>query len=64
MFIDHPVAGCSNDKKGTLAAGQFADLAVLSHDAAKPRAALGVEPHTPVFGADGRLWELGCGCAV
>lgn len=20
--------------------------------------------HTPVFGADGRLWELGCGCAV
>jgi hypothetical protein len=20
--------------------------------------------HTPVFGADGRLWEMGCGCAV
>lgn len=20
--------------------------------------------HTPVFGADGRLWEIGCGCAV
>jgi predicted amidohydrolase YtcJ len=20
--------------------------------------------HTPVFGADGRLWEMGCGCAI
>jgi hypothetical protein len=28
-------------------------------------AAAGVEHrHTPVFGADGRLWDLGCGCAV
>ncbi len=102
------------EKKGTLAEGQFADLAVLSDDyltcadehirriesvltvcdgkivhaaaefaghnpslppvspdwspvgkyggyANQPPAA---HVHTPVFGADGRLWEMGCGCAV
>jgi hypothetical protein len=102
------------EKKGTLAAGQLADLAVLSDDyfncpeeqirriesvltichgkvvhasaefaslapnlppvspgwspvgqfggyANEPPAA---HTHTPVFGADGRLWEMGCGCAV
>lgn len=28
-------------------------------------AAAGVEHrHTPVFGADGRLWDIGCGCAA
>jgi hypothetical protein len=102
------------EKKETLAAGQFADLAVLSNDylscaeadirqiesvlticdgkiasAAGESASLdlplpAVSPdwspvgryggyvnapahahsHTPVFGADGRLWELGCGGAV
>lgn len=101
-------------KKGTLAPGQFADLAVLSDDyftcaderirriesvlticdgrivyAAGEFAALNpplppISPdwspvnryggyanadrpahfRTPVFGADGRLWELGCGCAA
>lgn len=102
------------DKKGTLAEGQFADLAVLSDDyftcadeqirriesvlticdgkivhAGSEFASLNpplppvspnwspvanyggyanqppaVHSHTPVFGADGRLWEMGCGCAV
>jgi predicted amidohydrolase YtcJ len=101
-------------RKGILAKGQFADLAVLSDDyftvpdeqirriesvltlvdgkivsASGPFAPLNpplppVSPawspvgsyggyanqpvaahtHTPVFGADGRLWDLGCGCAV
>ncbi len=103
-------------KKGQLAVGQFADLAVLSDDylscadesirgiesllttcdgrivyAAGEFASLApplpaVSPdwaptahyggyanegpaaqlhdHAPVFGADGRLWEMGCGCAV
>ncbi len=101
-------------KKGTLAEGQFADLAVLSKDymaceaeeirqiesvltvcdgtvayaageysqlnPALPPVSPDWSPvggyggadstpppahsHTPVFGADGRLWELGCGCAV
>jgi predicted amidohydrolase YtcJ len=100
--------------KGTIANGQFADLAVLSDDyfsceAAKIRRIESVltisngkiafaadefaahnpplppvspdwspvskygaytnapppaHSHTPVFGADGRLWEIGCGCAV
>ena len=27
-------------------------------------AAPAAHTHTPVFGADGRLWEMGCGCAV
>jgi len=102
------------EKKGTLAEGQFADLAVLSDDyltcadeqirriesvltvcdgkivhaggefaslnpplppvspnwlpvakyggyANQPPA---IHSHTPVFGADGRLWEMGCGCAI
>jgi hypothetical protein len=102
------------DKKGTLAEGQFADLAVLSNDyltcaedeirriesvltvcdgkvtyaagefsglnPALPPLSPDWSPvgryvgydnapplahsHTPVLGADGRLWELGCGCAV
>jgi hypothetical protein len=105
------------DRKGTLAVGQLADLAVLSDDyftvadeqirriesvltvvdgkvvygaeaftrlspslpAISPSWApparhggfcnAAPEPghghmHTPVFGADGRLWEMGCGCAV
>lgn len=102
------------EKKGALAAGQFADLAVLSDDflacpddqirriesvlticdgkivhaagefaAHNPplppispdwspvgkyggytNAAPAAHAHTPVFGADGRLWEMGCGCAV
>jgi hypothetical protein len=102
------------DKKGTLAEGQFADLAALSDDyltcadeqirriesvltvcngeivhaggefAALNPALPPVSPdwspvakyggyhnqppaahfHTSVFGADGRLWEMGCGCAV
>ena len=102
------------EKKGTLAVGQFADLAVLSDDflacpdeqirriesvlticdgkivhaadefaAHNPQlppvspdwspvekyggytnAAPAAHTHTPVFGADGRLWEMGCGCAV
>jgi predicted amidohydrolase YtcJ len=102
------------DQKGTLAEGQLADLAVLSHDYLKcaddeirqiesvltvcdgkvayaagdfsglspalppvspdwsPVGRYGgfdnapplAHSHTPVFGADGRLWELGCGCAV
>lgn len=101
-------------KKGTLAEGQFADLAVLSddyltcadeqirriesvltvcdgkivhaaaefagHNPSLPpispdwspvskyggyaNAAPAEHAHTPVFGADGRLWEMGCGCAV
>lgn len=101
-------------KKGTLAEGQFADLAVLSddyltcadeqirriesvltvcdgkivhaaaefaeHNPSLPPISPGWSPvskyggyanqppaahfHTPVFGADGRLWEMGCGCAV
>jgi predicted amidohydrolase YtcJ len=102
------------EKKGTLAEGQFADLAALSDDYLtcadeqirriesvlticdgkivhadgefaslnpplppvspnwSPVAKYGgyanqppsVHSHTPVFGADGRLWEMGCGCAV
>jgi hypothetical protein len=102
------------EKKGTLAEGQFADLAVLNNDyltcaegeirriesvltvcdgkinhaagefsglnPALPPVSPDWSPvgryggydnsppaahnHTPVFGADGRLWELGCGCAV
>jgi hypothetical protein len=102
------------EKKGILAAGQLADLAVLSDDYFKcpeeqirriesvltvcdgkvvhaagefaslapqlpsvspdwsPVAQYGgyaneppaAHTHTPVFGADGRLWEMGCGCAV
>lgn len=102
------------EKKGLLAQGQFADLAVLSDDyltctdeqirriesvlticngkiahAAGEFSSLNpalppVSPdwsptgkyggfvnappathaHTPVFGADGRLWEMGCDCAV
>jgi predicted amidohydrolase YtcJ len=102
------------EKKGTLAEGQFADLAALSDDyltcaneqirqiesvlticdgkivhAAGEFASLNpplppvspnwsplakyggyanqppsVHSHTPVFGADGRLWEMGCDCAV
>ena len=102
------------EKKGTLAEGQFADLAVLSddfmncpaeqirriesvltvcdgkivygagdfasHNPPLPKVSPDWSPvgkyggytntapaahtHTPVFGADGRLWEMGCGCAV
>jgi hypothetical protein len=102
------------EKKGTLAEGQFADLAVLSddylicadeqirrieavltvcdgkivhaagefvaHNPPLPPVSPDWSPvgkyggytnavpaahfHTPVFGADGRLWEMGCGCAV
>ena len=102
------------EKKGTLTAGQLADLAVLdtdflncpaeairriesvltvcdgkivhgagefaSHNPPLPPVSPDWSPvgkyggyanqpaaphsHTPVFGADGRLWELGCGCAV
>jgi hypothetical protein len=101
-------------KKGELAEGQLADLAVLSNDyltcdeteirhiesvltvcdgkivyaagdysdlnpslpPASPdwspagryggyeNAPAASHSHTPVFGADGRLWQLGCGCAV
>jgi len=32
--------------------GGYANLAAAPHS------------HTPVFGADGRLWDTGCGCAV
>jgi predicted amidohydrolase YtcJ len=102
------------EKKGALAEGQFADLAVLNDDfltcddeqirrieslltvcdgkivyaagefsalnSPLPPVSPGWSPvghyggyenapsiahrHTPVFGADGRLWEMGCGCAV
>ena len=103
------------EKKGRIAVGQFADLAVLSDDYlsccadeirriesvltvcdgrivygageyASARAALCrrsappgrpsqsyggyaneapiAHSHQPVFGADGRLWEMGCGCLV
>jgi predicted amidohydrolase YtcJ len=102
------------DKKGTIATGQFADLAVLDRDyltcpeeeirqtesvlticdgrithaatdfaelsPSLPPVSPGWSPvgryggyenapaashsHTPVFGADGRLWEMGCGCAI
>lgn len=104
------------ERKGTLADGQFADLAVLgddyltcpadrirriesvltvcdgrivhaagefvSHNPPLPpvspdwspvekfggyrnqTAAAPSPTHTPVFGADGRLWEMGCSCAV
>jgi len=103
-----------SERKGRLAVGQLADLAVLSGDyftcpderiraiesvltvcggdivhAAGEFAALApplpavspgwspaaryggyaneppaAHPDSPIFGADGRLWEMGCGCAV
>ena len=65
------------DGRIVYSAGEFASLApplpAVSPDWA-PTARYGgyaneapaatAHDHAPVFGADGRLWEMGCGCAV
>jgi predicted amidohydrolase YtcJ len=63
------------DGKIVYAAGEFASLnpplPPVSPDWSPARkyrgytnAAPAAHTHTPVFGADGRLWEIGCGCAL
>jgi predicted amidohydrolase YtcJ len=40
------------------------DWSPAGHYGAYRNAPASAHSHTPVFGADGRLWEMGCGCAV
>ena len=63
------------DGKIVYAANEFAALnpplppvspnwSPVGHYAGYDNAPSSAHSHTPVFGADGRLWEIGCGCAV